>query len=713
MSDDPSKCANYLRIIRLLVVVGTEKLRNLLYKLIRKSDIAGFLKSKKQALLELRRKHVLSSEEFKTVTNHSNADEFDISLIIKLLTNFFPWEKEAPKNGWGKVVHDSDESLGADIMRLRKLRDTLVAHRPDARLSLEEFETSWEQAEKSLIRIAAKTGVEKVEDVILEIKEYKSRPLDDEEMCITSVEKWRQEDAILLFGLQVQLEECKRMEDFSPFFKDKLPDRYYRYILLLQEVGSFVLKKILEMEQKTVQGDLSKLLRKHQKQIDFQEIFKESNTIETNTSTWGTKVLADVTLVLFDKSLSSIQKKTIARLIDKFNGLQKAAHASLDSDTFRPYWTDIVTIIQKLVAGLDNEDTQEECDRLVEQYDTKPIDEDAATKCFEQLRKYLQPTDMLILYKEAKDKLKGIVELIQNIGSCDATIVVELKMITHGSSKEMEELAGKKLKVFFENLENNNLQTNIAVNAILKLIEDLPGVRLVSVEKGSVLLILQCLDLDGLIQLLDVVDTAAFFSCVTDISIGLSNYFAEEIGVTAFFTLESIHNAMAIISNRGEPNKNTSSISLKLQCSNIEALDGLKSMMKTNEITDNVNAVAQSISEILDEEVSVHTSLEIDRMKVVVSDPYLSSDEGTTVLPRPQSQTETKMQQKVAEKVYSLSSDLAKVSCNEKSKVKDIRKSVSDIEPDAQVFNCGDIARKNSFNGVPQKVFHKPGVRCQ
>lgn len=695
MSDDPSKCANYLRIIRLLVDVGTETVRTLLYKKKPKSDIIKFLESKKKTLSKLRRKRVLTQEQFETVTSHSHADDFDISLLITLLTNLFPWEEEAPKHGWRMEVEDSDVSLGADLMRLRKLRNNLVAHRQDARLSSEQFETLWEQIEKILIRIVIKTDVENVENVTSKIKEYKSSSLDDEQNYMTLFGRWYNEVVNSLSSLQDEFKEiCKRIEDFSQIIKGKLPERYYRYVLLLQEVGRFVLEKILEMELNRVQGDLTNLLRKHQDNISFNEIFKEGNKIDT--STWGTRVLADVILVLFDKNLTEKQKGTIARMVEKCNDLPKAAIASLDSDTFTPYWTDIVTVINKLSFELDNEDTKDECERLIIQYGTKTVVEDVATRYCEQLQKDIMP-DILNLHKEAKDKLKENVELIESEETCGAKIELDLEMTVHGNSKEKKEIAEKILYTVFKKALNKDQEekdfeiVQSKVLALLRQIEDIPGVQPTNVEKGSVLLTLKCLGLDELLQLLDIIDTATFLNCVADIGKGLSDYLGEEIDVSTFFTVDSMQNAMAIISNRGEAGTNTSSISLELQCSNIDALDGLKHLMETREITDNFNAIAQSISEILDEKVSVDTSLKKHRIKVVISDPYLAqseskidplfpnTDEAATGFPRPQIQTETKMQQNAQNMTILLSLNLDKGFCNEKSATSKVQDSESQI----------------------------------
>ena len=80
---------NYCRIILLMVDVGTETLLHLFYSLVPKHSVKGYFASKKSEIDKGKRKKVFDNSQYAKLTcPDPNPDEFDISLMIKLLTYF-------------------------------------------------------------------------------------------------------------------------------------------------------------------------------------------------------------------------------------------------------------------------------------------------------------------------------------------------------------------------------------------------------------------------------------------------------------------------------------------------------------------------------------------------------------------------------------------------------------------------------------------------
>ena len=80
---------NYCRIILLMVDVGTETLLHLFYSLVPKHSVNGYFAAKKSEIEDGKRKKVFDKNQYVKLTcPDPNPDEFDISLLINLLTYF-------------------------------------------------------------------------------------------------------------------------------------------------------------------------------------------------------------------------------------------------------------------------------------------------------------------------------------------------------------------------------------------------------------------------------------------------------------------------------------------------------------------------------------------------------------------------------------------------------------------------------------------------
>lgn len=112
-------------------------------------------------------------------------------------------------------------------------------------------------------------------------------------------------------------------------------------------------------------------------------VFKETH-VETDITTWGITPLAYITLILFHSGLTPMEQKAVAGLGASKNDFAKIEFASLDSDKFRPHWTELITNLNGISAGLDDV-TQSECQKLIRKHDTQPVDKTAAHQYMLQL----------------------------------------------------------------------------------------------------------------------------------------------------------------------------------------------------------------------------------------------------------------------------------------------------------------------------------------
>lgn len=216
MSDSTEKSAYFYRIITLVVDVGTETLRDTFYSKVPKADVISKFSSPEivREFNQLNTKHVLSKAQYEKVTVNPDPDNYDITLLLILLTNRKIAGISPPRNGWGGTLDPADDSLGANLIRLREIRNELVGHSANTQMQSTEFKTYWGKIETILKKIAGCVD-QAVEDKITQkIKDAETRilePLDDREKKLLQVFiQWRKDEddknEALLTSLQSSLQ---------------------------------------------------------------------------------------------------------------------------------------------------------------------------------------------------------------------------------------------------------------------------------------------------------------------------------------------------------------------------------------------------------------------------------------------------------------------------------------------------------------------------
>ncbi|XP_060577202.1 uncharacterized protein LOC132734475 [Ruditapes philippinarum] len=165
----------------------TDLTREVLFKvfkfLIKSEDITGFITSQEQQniLREQLQKNVINKSDFNLVSGQIlNLERFDISLLIRLILNLCKDKIPKPQRGWETKLDPKDESLGADLLRLRDVRNKIIGHRSDAKLSEAEYEKTWAKIKAILLRVVELVDSKSSENFEQRIDEYKRLNVDTE-----------------------------------------------------------------------------------------------------------------------------------------------------------------------------------------------------------------------------------------------------------------------------------------------------------------------------------------------------------------------------------------------------------------------------------------------------------------------------------------------------------------------------------------------------
>lgn len=150
---------NYARLCRLLVVQGTQVLRDTFDKIHPPERLHDSLSSHRvRASLELlyKGKHkILNPTQWGKLypSTHSSVSSrnFDITLLMVLLRNISGLKP--PATGWNSPPPATDTSTEADITRLRVFRNEVYGHGSKASVDDLTFDGYWQDIQQTLIRL--------------------------------------------------------------------------------------------------------------------------------------------------------------------------------------------------------------------------------------------------------------------------------------------------------------------------------------------------------------------------------------------------------------------------------------------------------------------------------------------------------------------------------------------------------------------------------
>ncbi|XP_068747053.1 nephrocystin-3-like [Montipora capricornis] len=142
---------NGIRLVRLIFDEGTHVLRRFLSSMYSSSALENVLKKHPAFLQNLKKKHVIIDDQWKklfpTTGDPPNIGEFDITLLYLLIRNFS--HLPPPATGWNEMPDDEDETIQANITRIKCFRNELC-HRSSLSIPKSEFEDKWTKLSSSL-----------------------------------------------------------------------------------------------------------------------------------------------------------------------------------------------------------------------------------------------------------------------------------------------------------------------------------------------------------------------------------------------------------------------------------------------------------------------------------------------------------------------------------------------------------------------------------
>ena len=167
---------NYLRLRDLLDDVGCTVLRDIfdgkhppanLHVVLLNPSVLPTLKS-------LRRKGVLNSFQWKKlfpiVPSSVSSANFDVSLLMVLLTNICDLSPPFSTGNWDNLPPDSDNTTEANIVRIKCYRNEFYAHASEASIGDPTFNELWQKISSAILALTSESNYLMYETSISQLK---------------------------------------------------------------------------------------------------------------------------------------------------------------------------------------------------------------------------------------------------------------------------------------------------------------------------------------------------------------------------------------------------------------------------------------------------------------------------------------------------------------------------------------------------------------
>ena len=205
---------NFQRITRLLISGGTSLLREIFDSICPPSNLPTILSNPvtknqlKAAKLTMPQWHFL----YPSPGVYGKSADFDVTLLVRLLRticNLTP-----PSAGWDELPLSADQSLTADIVRIKYYRNTVYGHvNQGMAIRDNEFKTLWQEISEALVRIAGRISSTRKTAWQGAIAKYLTDPLTTEdERNVQEFKSWYKSDMEIKKSIDEVSERISRLE---------------------------------------------------------------------------------------------------------------------------------------------------------------------------------------------------------------------------------------------------------------------------------------------------------------------------------------------------------------------------------------------------------------------------------------------------------------------------------------------------------------------
>ncbi|XP_068685950.1 NACHT, LRR and PYD domains-containing protein 6-like [Montipora foliosa] len=216
-----TETTNYARLCRLLVDVGTQVVRDTFDRIHPPSCLHWILAAKLPTLQSLRKRKILNVTQwgrlFPAISSSVSSASFDITLLMVLLRNICGLSAPASTGSWDILPPASDNSIEANIVRIKYYRNSVYGHASQASVDEPTFHALWLEISNALLALGSAASYT---SAISRLKTECMDP-DVEEHYRELLKEWKKDDDSTKDKLE-QLEEMLKTQGVHT--QDKLKE---------------------------------------------------------------------------------------------------------------------------------------------------------------------------------------------------------------------------------------------------------------------------------------------------------------------------------------------------------------------------------------------------------------------------------------------------------------------------------------------------------
>ncbi|EDO31451.1 predicted protein [Nematostella vectensis] len=268
---------NFSRFSRLLIDGGTEALRIVFSRL--HPSLSASLTHHQRTLYGLwkppkGKKKILTDKQWGKLYPPSgppNLKDFDITLLFVLLRNICPSLKPPPK-GWDILPSIADNSLEADLVRIKFYRNELYGHVNAAAFKDVEFEDYWKKISLPLIALGISAD---------EIDDLKTRPSGATDY-VALLEEWKEADVELSREIRDEGNHvCKKVKETGQSISKEIQDSEKSISKEIQDSEKSISKELRDFKQslREVRQKLDDVTNKDPDEAERVELAKQEKAV--------------------------------------------------------------------------------------------------------------------------------------------------------------------------------------------------------------------------------------------------------------------------------------------------------------------------------------------------------------------------------------------------------------------------------------------------
>ena len=218
---------NYQRLARLLISGGTVLLREAFDIKCPPSNLSTTLQN--PATKKLLKTAKLTKPQrdclYPSPGMYGKSTDFDITLLFRLLRTICGLAP--PVTGWDALPASTDDSLEADLARIKYYRNSMYGHvTENMEISDDEFSVRWREVSEALVRVAGQISPAKAKEWQNAIDTFLRDPLTEEDKRHEQeLQRWYQNDTEVKKYLEKVESSMKHLEKEAQYVRQKVREQ--------------------------------------------------------------------------------------------------------------------------------------------------------------------------------------------------------------------------------------------------------------------------------------------------------------------------------------------------------------------------------------------------------------------------------------------------------------------------------------------------------